>query len=133
KNGRRMKLRPLARSWTIVTMKLTEPSSDDVIRKTMPTSHIVWPPWLITERGGYEVQPDCAAPPGRKKLTSKTSLPTTGTAWIPQASPGDQPRMEPAAATTSSDTTAIAAVARNQRGRFGRRTGGVMRTTSPSS
>ena len=43
KNGRRMQLRPLARSCTIVTMKLTEPSSDDVIRKIMPISHIVWP------------------------------------------------------------------------------------------
>ena len=43
KNGRRMKVRPFARSCTIVTMKLTEPSSDEVIRKTMPISHIVWP------------------------------------------------------------------------------------------
>ncbi len=39
KNGSRIQLRPLARSWTIVTMKLTEPSSDEVIRKIMPTSH----------------------------------------------------------------------------------------------
>ena len=43
KNGSRMKVRPFARSCTIVTMKLTDPSSDDVIRKTMPISHIVWP------------------------------------------------------------------------------------------
>ncbi len=43
KKGKRMKLSPLARSWTIVVMKLTAPSSDDVIRKIIPTSHIVWP------------------------------------------------------------------------------------------
>ena len=63
-----MKLRPVARSWTIVTMKLTDPRSDDVIRKTMPTSHIVWPfPDAITDSGGYDVQPDCAAPPGHEE------------------------------------------------------------------
>jgi hypothetical protein len=44
KNGSRMKLKPLARSCTIVTMKLTEPRSDDVIRKIIPISHIVCPP-----------------------------------------------------------------------------------------
>ena len=43
KNGSRIQVRPFARSCTIVTMKLTEPSSDEVIRKTMPISHIVWP------------------------------------------------------------------------------------------
>ena len=46
----------------MVTMKLTDPSSDDVIRKIMPISHIVWP-GAMSESGGYEVQPDCAAPP----------------------------------------------------------------------
>src|SRR6185503_6939722 len=80
KNGRRMKLSPLARSWTIVTMKLIEPSSDDVIRKIMPTSHSVWP-GATTDSGAYDVQPDCAAPtplsqPGWKKLASMTTPPT---------------------------------------------------------
>ena len=74
KNGRRMQLRPFARSCTIVTMKLIEPSSDEVIRKIMPISHIVWP-GAMTASGGYEVQPDCAAPPGRKKLASITTPP----------------------------------------------------------
>ena len=63
-------MRPLARSCTIVTMKLIDPSSDDVIRKTMPMSHTVWPMVAMTESGGYDVQPDCAAPPGMKKLAS---------------------------------------------------------------
>ncbi len=52
KNGRRMKVSPFARSWTIVTMKLTEPSSDDVIRKIMPISQIVWPVVAMSESGG---------------------------------------------------------------------------------
>ena len=56
-------------------MKLTEPSSDDVIRKIMPMSHAVWPTVAMTESGGYDVQPDCAAPPGRKKLASMTTPP----------------------------------------------------------
>ena len=73
KNGIRKKPSPLARSCTIVTMKLTEPSSDDVIRKIMPMSHHVCPfVAVMTESGGYEVQPDCAAPPGMKKLASIT-------------------------------------------------------------
>ncbi len=55
----------------MVTMKLTEPSSEDVIRNTMPNSHIVWPlVAVMTESGGYDVQPDCAAPPGSTKLAS---------------------------------------------------------------
>src|SRR5204862_400639 len=71
KNGSRKKCSPLARSWMIVTMKFIEPSSDDVIRKIMPVSHIVWPSVAVmTDSGGYDVQPDCAAPPGMKKLVS---------------------------------------------------------------
>ncbi len=52
KNGSRIQLRPLARSWTIVTMKFTEPRSDDVIRKIMPISHQVWPPSSTIDSGG---------------------------------------------------------------------------------
>ena len=43
KKGSRMKVSPLARSWTIVAMKLTAPSSDEVIRNIIPMSHHVWP------------------------------------------------------------------------------------------
>ena len=61
----------------IVTMKFIEPSSDDVIRKIMPMSHHVWPlVAVMTDSGGYDVQPDCAAPPGTKKLASMTTPPT---------------------------------------------------------
>ena len=53
KNGNRNQVSPLALSCTIVTMKFTDPRSDDVIRKTMPTSHIVWPPpTVVTASGG---------------------------------------------------------------------------------
>ena len=38
-----MNVRPLARSWMMVVMKLIAPSSDEVIRKIIPTSHHVWP------------------------------------------------------------------------------------------
>ncbi len=41
KKGKRMNDSPFARSWTVVTMKLIAPSSDEVIRKTMPISHQV--------------------------------------------------------------------------------------------
>ena len=43
KNGNRKYVRPLARSWMIVVMKFTAPSSDEVIRKIIPTIHHVWP------------------------------------------------------------------------------------------
>ena len=39
--GNRMKVSPFARSWIVVVMKLTEPSSDEVIRKIIPMSHHV--------------------------------------------------------------------------------------------
>ena len=38
-----MNVSPLARSWMMVVMKLIAPSSDEVIRKIIPMSHIVWP------------------------------------------------------------------------------------------
>ena len=47
-----MKLSPLARSCTVVTMKLIEPSSDEVIRKIIPMSHQVWPLKLVTTESG---------------------------------------------------------------------------------
>src|SRR5207249_3727834 len=34
KNGNRMKESPFVRNWMMVTMKLTEPKSEEVIRKT---------------------------------------------------------------------------------------------------
>ena len=46
-----MNVSPLARSWIVVVMKLTAPSSDDVIRKTMPMSHHVWPVPAMMDSG----------------------------------------------------------------------------------
>ena len=43
KKGSRIQVMPGARSWMIVAMKLTEPSSDAVMLKTMPRSQIVCP------------------------------------------------------------------------------------------
>ena len=67
---------PGARSWKMVTMMFVEPSSDEVIRKTIPISHAVCPLVAITDSGAYEVQPELAAPPGRKKLASMIAPPT---------------------------------------------------------
>ena len=43
KNGSRIQVMPGARNWMIVAMKFTEPSSDEVMRNTMPMSQNVWP------------------------------------------------------------------------------------------
>src|SRR5205085_1222742 len=43
KKGRRIQVRPGARSWIMVVMKLTAPSSEEVIRKINPISQSVWP------------------------------------------------------------------------------------------
>ena len=43
KNGRRIQVMPGARSWMMVAMKFTAPSSDEVISNTMPISQKVWP------------------------------------------------------------------------------------------
>ncbi len=51
KKGNRMNVSPLARSWMVVVMKLTAPSSDEVIRKTIPISHHVWPVPAMMARG----------------------------------------------------------------------------------
>src|SRR5712671_270747 len=81
KNGIRMNVSPFTRSWMMVTIKLTEPSSDEVIRNTMPISHIVCPRKIdfagvaMTDSGAYEVQPDCAAPSGTKKLDNMITPP----------------------------------------------------------
>jgi hypothetical protein len=40
-NGRRIHVSPGARSWMMVVMMLTEPSSEDVMRNTMPMSQKV--------------------------------------------------------------------------------------------
>src|SRR5437764_1297007 len=79
KNGNRIQVIPGARNWIIVAMKLTEPSKEALILNTMPESQRVCPlknGWnpipesAIPARGGYEVHPDFAAPPGTKKLTN---------------------------------------------------------------
>ena len=76
KNGSRIQVMPGARSCTIVVIKFTAPSSDDVIKKIMPISQYVCP-WVATttESGGYDVQPELAAPPGATKLASITTPP----------------------------------------------------------
>ena len=51
KYGRRMNVSPGARNWIVVTMKFTEPSSDEVIRKIIPTSHSVCPVVARTDSG----------------------------------------------------------------------------------
>jgi hypothetical protein len=76
KNGNRIQVIPGARSWKIVTMMFVEPSSDEVIKKIMPISHAVCPIVAMIESGAYEVHPEFAAPPGRKKLASMTTPPT---------------------------------------------------------
>ena len=76
KNGSRIQVKPGARSCTIVTMKLIEPRSDDVIRNAIPISHQVWPCVAMTDSGAYDVQPEFAAPPGAKKLASMMRPPT---------------------------------------------------------
>ena len=43
KNGRRIHVMPGARSWMMVAMKFTAPSSEDVINSTMPMIQNVWP------------------------------------------------------------------------------------------
>src|SRR6476661_3629066 len=42
-NDIRNQVNPFALSCTMVTMKFTEPRSDEVIRNTMPNSQSVWP------------------------------------------------------------------------------------------
>ena len=71
-----MNVSPFARSWIIVTMKFTEPSSEEVIRKTMPMSHTVWPIVAMSDNGGYDVHPEFAAPPGITKLVNMVTPPS---------------------------------------------------------
>jgi hypothetical protein len=54
---------------------LTEPNSADTISRNIPTSQNVCPVVAKSASGGYDVQPEFAAPPGRKKLASMTSPP----------------------------------------------------------
>ena len=77
KNGSRIHVMPGARNWMIVAMKLTAPSSDDVIRRIIPINQNVCPSvGIVVANGEYEVQPACAAPPGTKKLTNMTMPPS---------------------------------------------------------
>ena len=64
----------------IVAMKLTAPSSDEVISNTIPRIQNVcplgWCPMSAkVAKGEYEVHPDFAAPPGMKKLKNITTPP----------------------------------------------------------
>ena len=51
KNGRRKNVKPFVRSWMMVTIKFTEPSSEEVINITIPSSQYVWPSVAVTESG----------------------------------------------------------------------------------
>src|SRR5262249_45345695 len=75
KNGKRISVIPFARRCRIVTMKLTDPRSDEVMRKIMPTSQKVCPIGAMSESGGYEVHPEFAEPPGTKKLANMITPP----------------------------------------------------------
>ena len=52
KNGSRQYDRPLARSCTMVTMKLIEPSSELVMTSTIAKHQTVWPTGAMSESGG---------------------------------------------------------------------------------
>ena len=49
-------------------MMLIEPSSEEAISKAIANSQTVCPVVAMTDRGGYDVHPEFAAPPGTKKL-----------------------------------------------------------------
>ena len=44
--------------------RLTAPSIADTPSRKMPASHHVWPDEAMIASGGYDVQPELAAPPG---------------------------------------------------------------------
>src|SRR2546430_11901778 len=67
KNGSRQKLRLFARSCTMVTMKLIEPSSELVMISTIARHHTVCPEGAMSESGGELIPPDRAGPPGREE------------------------------------------------------------------
>ena len=58
-----------------MTIKFTEPRSEEVISKTIPKSQNVCPLVAMTESGAYEVQPEFAVPSFRAKLESMTKPP----------------------------------------------------------
>jgi hypothetical protein len=59
----------------MVVIKFTDPSNEEVIRKTMPMSHTVWPIVAMSDNGGYDVHPEFAAPPGMTKLDNIVTPP----------------------------------------------------------
>ena len=68
KNGIRSRVSPRARQATTVANRLTAPIIDDTPSRKMPASHHVWPDEATIASGGYDVQPELAAPPGSAKL-----------------------------------------------------------------
>ena len=58
-----------------VTKILTDPNREDVIKSTIPQSHTVWPMVATSANGGYDVQPELAAPPGTKNPMAITTDP----------------------------------------------------------
>src|SRR6267143_2227078 len=61
KNGSRIQVMPGARNWMIVAMKLTAPSKEEVISRTMPMIQNVcpsqrWPRSATVAKGEYDVR-----------------------------------------------------------------------------
>ena len=61
KKGNLIHVNPGTLSWNIVTIIFTEPRSEEVIKKSIPTSQNVCPgPDYNVAKGTYDVQPECA-------------------------------------------------------------------------
>ena len=76
KSGMRVQVIPPVRMFTIVTTKLIAPASDETVRMCSARIQRSWPlPTDWTESGGYDVQPDFAAPPSAKKESRSTIPP----------------------------------------------------------
>ena len=77
KSGMRVQVIPRVRRLWMVTMKLIAPASEDAVRMWRERIQRSWPlPAVSTERGGYDVQPACAAPPLAKKESMRTTPPS---------------------------------------------------------
>ena len=63
-----MNVKPRARNWMTVVITFIAFSMDDIPRRMMPISQKSWPRVAMTASGGYDVQPEFAAPPVTQKL-----------------------------------------------------------------
>src|SRR5215467_9425502 len=84
-SGMRCMVMPGVRMFRMVTRKLIEPRIDEAPRMKTPTSHKLCPNGPCTLSGGYDVQPESAAPVGNlpvgsgKKNPERISKPAGGT------------------------------------------------------